>query len=282
LSFFRQKADEIDEELEAMGASIESGMDVEYAAVSAFALKKDKDHVINLLFEILKNPKFEKEKLELEKGKMIEGIRRRNDEPFQIARREYRKLVYGPDHPLSRTKEIPILKSIKRQDLIKFHKKYYHPNNMKIAVSGDINPDEIAKKIDGLLKKWPRKEIIYPKVREVKESEISKAFSGESRDIGWAEKSLKQTSLIMGHFGIKRHDPNYLFLFGLTVIKENQIPPFHEFKIISCLIVPYTVPCCLFIFEKILPGIGFRFRFYQPIASTHYFLMVMSNFLIRP
>ena len=57
--------------LEAMGASIESGMDVESAGASAFVLKKDKDHVIRLLFEILKTPNFEKEKLKLEKGEAV-------------------------------------------------------------------------------------------------------------------------------------------------------------------------------------------------------------------
>lgn len=206
-----RKAKEIDEELEFMGASVETGMDTEAGSASMSVLKKDLDKGLEIFADVLMHPAFDRRNIEIEKAKIIESIRRRNDEPFQIARREFRKLIYGEHHPLSRTMEIPTVKKISRNDLIEFHKKYYHPNNMMIAASGDFDADELTRKLEPLFKNWVPAEIRFPTVETV-------PLNFEKRGtVGEAEKKLNQASLIIGHLGIKRHNPDR---FALEVMNE--------------------------------------------------------------
>lgn len=201
------KAETIDEELEFLGASVETGMEIEFGAISLSVLKKDLDKGLEIFADCLMHPTFNKKKLAIEKARTIEQIRRRNDEPFQIARREFRKLIYGYSHPLSRTLEIPVIKKISRKELIEFHKKYYGPDNMRIAISGDFNSEEMIQKLESLFKNWKRVSVSYPSVPTVRPLE-----SLPSCRVGYAEKELNQASIIIGKLGVKRHDPDRFIL----------------------------------------------------------------------
>lgn len=207
-----KKADEIDEALEFIGAAVETGMDTELGSATLSVLKKDLDQGLAIFGDVLMHPAFDDKKLEIEKAKVIEGIRRRNDEPFQIARREFRKLIYGPMHPLSWTMEIPVVKKISRKDLINFYSAYFHPNNMMIAVSGDFDPDAMVKKLDALFKDWKPSPVVFPPAPSVNPGEKS-----GKKIVGYAEKQLNQSSIIIGHLGIKRHNPDH---FALEVMNE--------------------------------------------------------------
>lgn len=207
----RRKPDAIDEELEFLGASVESGMDVESAGVSFSTLKKDLDPVLAIYADVLQHPAFDKTKLEIEKAKIIEGIRRRNDDPFQIARREFRKLLYGNAHPLSRTLEIPQIKKISQADLKGFYARYYHPNNMMLAISGDFEIDEMVRKLETAFKAWPKAAVAYPEISRVDPARAT------GKQVGIASKKLNQSSVILGHLGIKRHNPDR---FAIEVMNE--------------------------------------------------------------
>lgn len=210
----KRKVEKIDEELEFMGASLESGIDVESGSVSLSILSKDLDKGLNLFFEMLTSPFFDKKKLEIEKAKLIETIRRRNDDPFQIARREFRKLLYGNKHPLSRTQEISDIKKISRKDLFNFYKRYYFPNNMMIAVSGDFSSKEIIQKLENHFDSWQKGKVEWPSVVSLKDKE---KILKKTRDVGYAEKKLNQASVLLGQLGIKRHNPDR---FALEVLNE--------------------------------------------------------------
>ena len=206
--------EEMDELLEFIGASVETGMDVESAAASLSCLKKDFSKTLGIFSDVLQNPAFSVKKLEIEKAKVIEAIRRRNDEPFDIARRQYRLAIYGPSHPLSRTPEIPEIRSISRADLAEFHKKYYKPGNMMIAVSGDFESAEMIRSLDSAFSGWTGGSVEFPKVEGVNPQMQARAGA---RQVICAEKDLNQSSLILGHLGIKRHNPDR---FALEIMNE--------------------------------------------------------------
>ncbi|MBI2119752.1 MAG: insulinase family protein [Elusimicrobia bacterium] len=210
----KRKVEKMDEELEFMGASLESGIDLESGSISLSILSKDLDKGLNLFFEMLTTPNFDKKKLEIEKAKIIETIRRRNDDPFQIARREFRKLLYGSKHPLSRTQEIPFIKKISRKDLFNFYQQYYFPNNMMIAISGDFSSKEIIQKLENYFSFWKKEKKELAGVFSLEEKE---RFLKKTRGVGFAEKKINQASILIGQLGIKRHNPDR---FALEVLNE--------------------------------------------------------------
>ena len=71
------------------------------------------------------NPAFPEDKIRMRKDEVVESIRRENDNPAQIAQREFRKIMYDSKHPYSRKVEgtLESIEKITRDDMITFHKK---------------------------------------------------------------------------------------------------------------------------------------------------------------
>lgn len=138
--------DELDEELERMAASVETAIGLNSGSASVSVLKEDIDKGLAILADVLMNPEFREDKIFLSKMQAKSMIARRNDDVRAIAGREFDKLIYGPDSVYARQEEYATIDSITRDDLIAFHKRFFAPNNIMLAVCGDFNTDEMIKK----------------------------------------------------------------------------------------------------------------------------------------
>ena len=67
------------------------------------ALREDLGTVFELFAEVIQEPVFAQDKLDLAKTQAKGQIARRNDSPDSIASREFKKLIYGQDSPYART-----------------------------------------------------------------------------------------------------------------------------------------------------------------------------------
>ena len=146
--------DELDEILENLAASVEVGIGDDSGTASMSVLKEDLDTGLEILADVLMNPAFREDKIELEKVQHRSAIARRNDDPGSITSREFGKLIYGADSPYARTTEYDTINSITRDDLVAFHAKYFRPNNTILGVLGDFNSEEILGKIREAFKGW--------------------------------------------------------------------------------------------------------------------------------
>jgi zinc protease len=91
--------DQIDEELENLAASVESGMDETSASVSFSGLKESSDAVLAVFKDVLTNPEFRQDKIDLILTQLRGSISRRNDDPEGIPGRELASVLYGRDTP---------------------------------------------------------------------------------------------------------------------------------------------------------------------------------------
>jgi len=196
-------ADKMNEELEFMAASVETGIDRESGSANLSTLKKDIDKSLKIFADVLMNPAFPEDKIRMRKDEVIESIRRENDNPSQIAQREFRKIMYDSKHPYSRKVEgtLESIEKITREDMVAFHKKYFRPNNIILGISGDFNKDDIIKKLNTVFAGWKKEEIQFPEVPKV-DRRFEKA-------VFYAYKDINQANVIMGHLGIHRKSPDY-------------------------------------------------------------------------
>jgi len=191
--------DTLNEELEYLAASVETGIGNESGTASLNCMSKDVDRGLALFADVLMNPAFNQEKLDIEKDKIREDIRRRNDSPGAICGREFNHLLYG-DHPYGSILEWADVRDITRDDLLAFHKKYYVPNNVWLGVTGDFNPDEIEAKITEAFKDWKPAEVDFPKKMTV---------SPETKPgVYLVEKDLNQSNIRFGELGVNEHSPD--------------------------------------------------------------------------
>lgn len=201
--------DQIDEELEFIAGSIETGIGSESGSASISVLKEDIDKGLELFADILMNPIFSEDKIDLAKKQVLEQIRRRNDEPNSILRREFGFLIYGKNSVFARVPTEETINSITREDLINFHKKYFYPNNIMIGFTGDFDSKELIKKLEYVFKDWKKENINFPSVPVVNENVKS--------SINYVFKDINQSNIAIGHLGIKRHNPDY---FSIIIMNE--------------------------------------------------------------
>ena len=113
------KPDQFDDQLADLAAEIDIDMGREYALISFKALKEDLPKVLGMLFDMLRHPAFDPQKLELKRLQMMESLRRQNDNPMEIAGREFPKQIYGPDSVWARSPSAASIKSITREDIVR-------------------------------------------------------------------------------------------------------------------------------------------------------------------
>ena len=87
---------------------------------------------------------------------MQDAISRRNDEIGEIAHREAVRLAYGPENPYARIPEYSTVGAITRQDLIDWHGKYIHPNNIILGISGDFDSAAMESRLRAAFEAWPK------------------------------------------------------------------------------------------------------------------------------
>ena len=97
-----QTGDQLDDFLEIRAAKVETGGGPDSTTISFSCLKGDLDDVFKAFVDVLQNPEFRAEKIDIAKKGMDDAISRRNDEASEIAHREAVKLAYGPDNPYAR------------------------------------------------------------------------------------------------------------------------------------------------------------------------------------
>lgn len=202
--------DQIDDFLAMRAASVETSVGTESGSASMNCLKQDFDDVFKVFIDVLRNPAFAQDKLDLAKVQARSGIARRNDNLGGVAGRELGKLVYGADSPYARTTEYATIDAITRDDLVAFHGKTYHPNNVLLGVSGDFDAKEMRKKLEGALGSWPKGPASATTGVAYRKEPNPGVFFIEKSDVA-------QANISMAHLGIDYKNPDF---FAAQVMNE--------------------------------------------------------------
>lgn len=203
--------DEIDEALEQVAATVETGIGLTSGFASLFVLKEHFGLGLGILADILRHPAFPQDKIELAKVQARTGISRRNDNPFSINFREFGKLIYGAESPYARQTEYATIDAITRDDLVAFHQRHFHPNNLLLAAWGDFDKADMLKKLKAAFGDWPRSSLERPKLPAVDYQYDSSVNLVKKEDIN-------QTFFLMGHVGDLMNNPDYPSLIVMNNI----------------------------------------------------------------
>lgn len=149
--------DAVDEALESIAAVFHASVNRDSGSLSFSVLKKDLDRGFDLFSRILTRPSFEEKKLLLAKDLKLEELRRIMDDPQKLAFREFGRLIHQGS-PRGRVTTSASIRSIEREDLLLCHKLFYHPENVMISISGDIDIPEAKLLIERYLGSWKSSE----------------------------------------------------------------------------------------------------------------------------
>lgn len=194
-------ADQVDRQLEQLGSDLDVSAEREYVTARLFALKDNAGKALDLLADLMTSPALDAGRLEQQRALALEEVRRENDNPSEIGRREFRKLIYGPDHPLARTPTSASLSAITRDDVADFYQKYYRPSSILIGVAGDVTLEEAKQLVEASFGHWKTEPAVVPPVPPLD------ADRDTSPAVVLIRKPTAQSQIRVGHLGIPRHTP---------------------------------------------------------------------------
>lgn len=202
--------DELDDYLESKAAVIESSIDEDQGEVSLSCLEEDFPDVFKVFADVLRRPAFDPNRIEVALNAARSAVARQNDSPQSIVFRELRKVVWGPDSPYARTPTYATLGNIGRDDLVAWHRRYYHPNRVVLGLVGDFDSDRALELVRKTFGDWPRGPAAEPFETQRPERPNPGVFVAEKSDIN-------QSNIAMGHLGILRSNPDF---YAVEVMNE--------------------------------------------------------------
>ena len=151
-------AEAISVEIERLGGYVNAGTGNVTSDVSTGGLTENLPELLALVADLLQNPTYPEDRLEILKGQWIAGLKRQLSDPRSVASLALDEQVYGARHPFGRrTKEEDVL-AISRDALVAHHRDMVLGQPFNVFAVGDISMDELADMIETAFADWPAAE----------------------------------------------------------------------------------------------------------------------------
>jgi zinc protease len=207
----QRDATQINREIESVGGSLSAFGELDYAALSLSILKKDLPLGLSILSDILLNPLFASQEVERKVSEFKARLKHMDEDPKQVAHLAFSKKLFGT-HPYAYPTEgsATTLSSITREDINRFYKTYYRPNNISIVMVGQISLEEGTRLLESLFKKWKSAPVVRPA--------LSQPPTLTGHLIEKIDRPITQANIIWGHLGIARSNPDFYALQVMNYI----------------------------------------------------------------
>lgn len=163
-------------------------------------LKEDLDTMAPLLVELLRSPGYPESELNRAKMQAETQVSRQNEDAVEIARREFRKLLYGEASVLARVPSYESLNGLNREHVVELHREIFRAPNLQVGISGDIDRSEGIALLEDLFGDLPGgvpTEIdLQIRARESSDGVIHFA----------PKRDINQSTVFMGHYGGRQSD----------------------------------------------------------------------------
>ena len=201
--------EELDEFLDQLAANLGASLGPYTAQLDLSLRSQDLPAGMAILADMLRRPAFAPERLELARLQAQEQVRRQNDNPGSISRRLLMAALY-PDNSLGYTPTLQTLAAITRDDLVDFQQRFFAPNSLWIAVSGDFDRESLLETLQAEFGDWQE--------REVPAQALPNVSRPAQATIQAAAKKLAQTTILLGDVGLTKDDPDQYAIGVLNYI----------------------------------------------------------------
>ena len=198
----RHSGDWLDDRLAAIGATIGTDVGVDLASADFRCLSDNTDEVVGLLAEILREPAFPEDKIELARVGLRRAIASRNDDMIPLLVRVAGQAVYGRGSPYARQPEYATVEAIQRADCVRLHRQVFEPSRVVLAVFGDFKTAAMKQLLAAKLGDWKGAGGPAPS--------LPPASAARPAHLVFAPKEdVTQSGIVLTHLGFRADDPDY-------------------------------------------------------------------------
>lgn len=196
----------LDEELDFIGASVNTYASKEFAGLSAEFAAKDKDKVLAIINELLTAPVFDTAEFSKEKKRILVRLDQAKESPRSVIGSYFDKFLYG-DHAYGNivSGTISSVSGLVPDDIKKFYKENYIPDGSAISIVGDFNSKEMKGVVTKLFSGWKQGKQTNA---DIASKSITKPTANRVLLIN--KDDAKETTFLIGAPGISRNNPDYI------------------------------------------------------------------------
>lgn len=192
--------------IESVGASLSANTDTHRTEFSITCLSEDFPTLLEVLADVLQNPTFPKEQIELVRARKLVSIQEREQDTSSMAFMHFYEQMYGRSHPYGRTISgySETVSAITQADLETFHAERFTPNGAILAIAGDIEPARAVELVQQHFSQWTGP-VPQPSLSEIQ------ALT-EIRRFDYLMNDKIQSDIVIGHLAVNRKHPDYFAL----------------------------------------------------------------------
>jgi zinc protease len=203
----RRTFQQIYEEIESIGASVDVGGGLNTAGFGAKSLAEDLPTVVDILADVIQHPSFPPAEVEKERGEILTDLEERVNDTRRMAGLTFRKLLYPAGHPYGRSSEgyTETIRALTRDVLESFYRTRYGSNGMIVCIVGAVKAEVAFETWERAFGSWrgvdnPSQRAPLPTAPQV--DDVRREFVAVS--------GKTQSDAILGFIGPARAEPEYL------------------------------------------------------------------------
>ena len=206
---------EIAEEVARMGANLSAGANSDYTIVAASALSKFNEEILDLMAEVVLQPSFPENEVQLAKQNTKESLRQQRAQPSFLASEMVSRVMFG-EHPYATVAPTPeSIDRSSREEFVKFHREKLVPNSAVFIVVGDVQYERIVRRLESLFSTWERGADLVTDFPAPPARTRRTAYLVDRR-------GSAQSNIVIANSGIVRTSPDYFpMLLMHTVLGAN-------------------------------------------------------------
>jgi len=194
---------ELEQAIDNLGSSIYMYTSNEHINIEVNTLKRNFLPTLQLVEEILFEPRWDEDELIRVKRETIENIKRRSFDPSSIASKVYRKINYS-GHILENSSlgSVESVQSIQTKDLKAYYIANFSADLATVSIAGDISRSEAVNAFKSIVNRWEVKDVTFPEYILPNKNKSAKVYFVDV-------PNAKQSEIRIGYLGLTRTDPNY-------------------------------------------------------------------------
>jgi zinc protease len=197
--------EELEEEIELLGSSINMMSGREEIVVSASTLSRNFDKTVALLKEILLEPRWDSAEFVMAQTRTKNSIIQAEAQPRSVGSQLFNKLLYGTDHIFgynTRGSRESIDK-ISMDDLKTYYINNFSPSVTKIHIAGNVTKEQVLAALKPLENEWKNKEVTMNNYTVPPNPEKSMIYFVDI-------PGSRQSVIYLGYLAMSRDNPDYV------------------------------------------------------------------------
>jgi zinc protease len=205
--------DQIDEQIDFLGATLDIATGSEFATIYGEFAAKDQDAVWPILADMLQAPRFDAAEFEKARNRKVQNLTQAKDSPRQVIADYWNAFAY-PGHPYGNPSEgdEKSVAKIQVADVQAFFKSHYTAGNAAIAIVGDFKAAAMKARITQLLGSWKTDKAGAP-IAKLPAQDYTKA-----RVLLINKDDSRESRFLIGGKGVPRNHPDLVAIQVINTI----------------------------------------------------------------